>query len=399
MKKLIGTVAVAALLATAAFAELNIGAGYNHGIWNLFFLEKEGDADAKISMEVGAPWLHWNNGVRTGVSFSGAGENIGFVLDIKGDGGNIAVNDNTYVWAKPWEWLEIRAGSWYGDALKSAQSYGIRGSRRLGLGHHETTTFARISSDGNYDAPIAGALLAITPIEGLFIGAGFDIDNGYGSTKSYEYADEKVTEKNETNPKRKIEDVFKDSQYAVGYTIADLLAIKAQYIGGATAGIFGIGDSSDDLKGTINAGVDLLMLEGMKIGIGAFIPLEEDSRMSFAATFDGGFDELSVNAYVGAEIARAKVDYHGIEAGVGLGYDLGNGIGLNGDLRYRIDLPTSDNKVNGDKVDATNEVTVGFFVSKGMSNGAIALGVEGDFKFGGEKYIGVAVPLSIQCGF
>ena len=370
MKKLIGTVAMAALLATAAFAELNIGAGWNKGVWTPFFLEKVEEEDVKISMKLGTPW---GGAVRTGISFAGAGENIGFVLDIKAGDDNsvVSINDNSYVWAKPWDWLEIRAGQWFGDALRSAQSYGIRDSNRIGLGNTEITTFARMYG-GFYDDPKKGALLAITPIEGLFIGAGFDIANG-GT--------------------REAVDVFKGSQYAVGYTIADLLAIKAQYIGGKTAGVFGGGDFNDDLDGTINAGLDLLMLEGMKIGIGAYIPLEDDSKISVAATFDGGFDELSVNAYVGAEIARAELGYHGIEAGVGLGYDLGNGIGLSGDLRYRIDLPKPDG------LDAKNEVTVGFFVSKGMSNGGISLGVEGDFKFGGEKYIGIAIPLAITCGF
>ncbi len=387
MKKLIGIAAVAALLATSAFAEINIGAGFNQGTWTPFFLEKIGDEDVEIKMSVGAPW---GGGVRTGVSFAGAGENIGFVLDIKGDGGEIGVNDNSYVWAKPWEWLEIRAGNWFGDSLRSTHDYGIRASRRIGLGAHDTTTFARISSDDTYDGTMNGALLAITPIEGLFIGAGFDIGNGHDWDYFSAYG-------------KDIKDVFKDSQYVVGYTIDGLLAIKAQYMGGATAGIFKTEESKDDLKGTINAGVDLLMLEGMKICVGAFIPLEKDKNMSFAATFNGGFDALSINAYAGVEVAMGdgvyaatstySTDYKcGIEAGVGVGYDLGNGVGLSGDVRYRIDLPKDDAK-------AQNEVTVGLFASKGMSNGSLSIGVEGDFRFGAEKYIGVAVPLAIQCGF
>lgn len=375
---------LAGLLATSAFAELNIGAGWNTGVWTPFLLERaendKGEQETTISMKVGTPW---GGAVRTGISFAGSGENIGFVFDIKAgdDNSGVAINDQTFVWAKPWDWLEIRAGQWFCDALKSAQSYGIRNSNRIGLGNTETTTFARMYG-GFYDDPMKGALLAITPIEGLFIGAGFEIANG-GTKEAI--------------------DVFKGSQYAAGYTIDGLLAIKAQYIGGKTAGIFGSGGVDSDLKGTINAAVDLLMLEGMKISVGAFIPLEKDTNISFAGTFDGGFDALSINAYVGAEIAmgdgaykKAKVEngYNvGIEAGVGVGYDLGNGVGLSGDLRYRIDLPEADG------VDPQNEVTVGLFVSKGMSNGSLSIGVEGDFGFGQASSIGIAVPLAIVCGF
>ena len=124
------------------------------------------------------------------------------------------MNDNTYVWAKPWDWMEIRAGNWFGDAIKSSQSYGIRNSKRIGLGGHEITTFARICDNKkSYDDPMRGALLGLTPIDSLFVGVGFDIGNG---------------------AERNIANVMNNSQYAVGYTIDGLLAIKAHYMRNAT---------------------------------------------------------------------------------------------------------------------------------------------------------------------
>ena len=110
MKKIVGTIAAIALAASSAFAGVNVGMGFNRGFFVPFAYDGT-DAKAGISTS-------WGAEPRVGVSFSAASEQVGVVADVKFDGGNVAVNDNAYIWVKPVEWFKMNIGQSFDDTLR-----------------------------------------------------------------------------------------------------------------------------------------------------------------------------------------------------------------------------------------------------------------------------------------
>ena len=377
MKKLIGTVAVAALLATAAFAEISIG-GWGRGLWSVFGYD--GDARMTHGISWAGPIGGWGGfNPRVGITVAGNSDNVGFVFGLNADGGTIQGHDIAYVWAKPWDFLRVAIGQIQDDTLRVNAAFGqfnwLRGNSIAGIG--EDITFRRIGGFGGYTAGGAfhGAEISLTPIEGLYIAAAFKEAEGEGSQNSV------VT---------KFVDVLKQSQYAVGYTIADLLAIKAQYIGGSAL--------ADDYFGIINAAVDLLMIENNFISIGAFIPTDFDYDVVVSAAYHGGFDALSLNLLLAAKIN----DNFGLDIGVGIGYDFGNSLAIEADVRAGLNFP--------DGGDASGDITIGAFFTKGFANGVCGIGAEVAIPFGdghvgnisllGENdSVSVAIPIKVEYWF
>ncbi len=200
MKKLIGTVAVAALLASAAFAEISLS-GWGRGLWAPV------GYDGDLKMTHGTSW---GDAERIGVTVAGNSENIGFAFAFHADGGDIGIHDIAYVWAKPWDWLKVTIGKIQDDTLRVNANFGQFKWLRTGAGNAgEDITFQRFGGYDGYKCggDFNGAEIALTPVDGLYIAAGFKIDT------------------------TDFVDVLKMSQYAVGYKIEDLLAVKAQYIG------------------------------------------------------------------------------------------------------------------------------------------------------------------------
>ena len=348
MKKLIGTAMLAALLATSAFAEISLG-GWGRGLWSVFGY----DGDAKMTH--GISWDTWGGYIpRVGITVAGDSDNIGFAFSLNADGGSIGGMDIAYVWAKPWDWLKVSIGEIQDDTLRVNAGFGQFNWLRAGFGGiGEDITFRRIGAFGGFGAgsSFQGAEIALTPVEGLYIAAAFKASSGEGGDR--------------TTPVTDFADVLKQSQYAVGYKIDDILAIKAQYIGGDSA--------ADNYFGWINAAVDLLMIEDNFISIGAYIPTDFDESIDIAAVWHGGFDALSLNALVKAGIN----DNFDLGIGVGVGYDIGNGLGIEADVRTSLTFP--------DGADAYGDVTIGAFLSKGFSNGIFGIGAEVAIPFG-EKW-------------
>lgn len=374
MKKLIGTVAVAAMLATAAFAEITVS-GWGRGIWAPIGY----DGDAKMTYGTS-----WGNLPRVGINVAGESENIGFLINFQGDGGVPGINDNAHVWGKPWDWLKITVGQFHDNMLRIDGCFGAFDWLRGGaLGVGEDFTFKRIAKKG--------AEIALTPVDGLYIAAGFDIED---------VAD------------RDFVDILKVGQYAAGYKIEDLLAIKAQYIGDIWRG-----EALDYDDGIINVGVDLLMIENNFISIGAFIPTDFDKdAVTIAATYTGGFDALTLHAIAQADIngkaslwlgekdekgneKESSVDATNLTIGVGVDYDLGNGLKIQGDVRTQLYFP--------EDYDAAGHVTIGAFFSKSFSNGDCGIGAQVAIPFGDSKFAfttlaandGVSVVIPVRVGF
>ena len=401
MKKIVGTIAAIALAASSAFAGANFGMGFNRG----FFTPIAG-ADGKMYTGISTSW---GAEPRIGASFSAASEDVGVVADVKFDGGNVAVNDNAYIWVKPASWLKVQIGQSFDDTLRGNGCFGTWDWLRPGNILGEDLTFVRVCNnplDGAY-ASLQGAIVMVDPIEGLHISVGIPTGYGFGTStskaeeNSYGWVDDDknpatapvwgvttAAGKVSSTSKGVFEDVWKKVQVQAGYTIPDVMQIKAQWIG------------NGDKGGVINAAVALKAVEGMTLDVGAFIPVENESRATIAAFWGMGFDAVSVN--VNAQVALADENRTfkdsaktSVAAGAGIGVDLGNGLSCGADVRYSQDF---EKDVNNDP-----KIAFAAWLDKGIANGTLGVAVQGAMKTGIRDIeasdFTFAVPVRVQCYF
>ena len=377
MKKIVGTIAAIALAASSAFAGANFGMGFNRGFFTPFAWDGEAKADISTS---------WGEAPRIGASFSAASEDVGVVADVKFDKGGVAVNDNAYIWVKPASWLKIQIGQSFDDTLRGNACFGTWDWLRPGNILGEDLTFTRVCGNplvGAYN-PLPGAIVMLDPIEGLHISAAIKI--AITGPEPYEFTNAYMPQTWET--------IAKNIQVQAGYTIPDVMQIKAQWIGNGANG------------GVINAAVALKAVEGMTLDVGAFIPVENDSKTTIAAFWGMGFDAVSVN--VNAQVALANdsrsfknSDKTDVAAGAGIGVDLGNGLSCGADVRY-----SQSFKANGND---DPKIAFAAWLDKGIANGTLGVAVQGALKtsvrdFGGTEATGysdftIAVPVRVQCFF
>ena len=356
MKKIVGTIAAIALAASSAFAGANFGMGFNRGFFTPFAWDGEAKADISTS---------WGASPRIGASFSAASEDVGVVADVKFDGGNVAVNDNAYIWVKPASWLKIQIGQSFDDTLRGNACFGTWDWLRPGNILGEDLTFTRVCKnpfDGAW-APVEGAIVMLDPIEGLHVSAAFNITSYNAQTW---------------------ENVAKKIQVQAGYTIPDVMQIKAQWIGN--------GDN-----GVINAAVALKAVEGMTLDVGAFYNTASTATqpVTISAFWGMGFDALSVNVNAKVDLAKDADNATKVAAGAGVGYDLGNGLSCGADVRYSQDF----------QKDVNNDPAIAFaaWLDKGIANGTLGVAVQGALKTSVRDFAAsdftVAVPVRVQCFF
>ena len=365
MKKIVGTIAAIALAASSAFAGANFGMGFNRGFFTPFAWDGEAKADISTS---------WGNAPRIGASFSAASEDVGVVADVKFDNGGVAVNDNAYIWVKPASWLKVQIGQSFDDTLRGNACFGTWDWLRPGNILGEDLTFTRVCNNplsGAY-APLEGAIVMVDPIEGLHVSAGLKI-TGYNA--------------------QTWENVAKNIQVQAGYTIPDVMQIKAQWIGN--------GDN-----GVINAAVAVKAVEGMTLDVGAFYNTASSATqpVTISAFWGMGFDALSVNVNAKVDLAKDADNATKVAAGAGVGYDFGNGLSCGADVRYSQDFQKDVNNVPA--------IAFAAWLDKGIANGTLGVAVQGALKtsvrdLGVHKEGGVnvyhdftiAVPVRVQCFF
>ena len=356
MKKIVGTIAAIALAASSAFAGANFGMGFNRGFFTPFAWDGEAKADISTS---------WGNAPRIGASFSAASEDVGVVADVKFDGGNVAVNDNAYIWVKPASWLKLNIGQSFDDTLRGNACFGTWDWLRPGNILGEDLTFTRVCNNplsGAYES-LQGAIVMVDPIEGLHVSAGLKIA-GYNA--------------------QTWENVAKNIQVQAGYTIPDVMQIKAQWIGN--------GDN-----GVINAAVALKAVEGMTLDVGAFYNTASTAAqpVTISAFWGMGFDALSVNVNAKVDLAKDADNATKVAAGAGVGYDFGNGLSCGADVRYSQDFQKDVNNVPA--------IAFAAWLDKGIANGTLGVAVQGALNTGIRDFAAsdftVAVPVRVQCFF
>lgn len=359
MKKIVGTIAAIALAASSAFAGVNVGMGFNRGFFVPFAYDGT-DAKAGISTS-------WGAEPRVGVSFSAASEQVGVVADVKFDGGNVAVNDNAYIWVKPVEWFKMNIGQSFDDTLRGNACFGSWDWLRPGNILGEDLIFTRVCQNplGGAYAPLQGAILMLDPIEGLHISVG--LPTGYGIAANWE-------------------DLISYTQVQAGYTIADVAQIKAQWIGAGK-------NVDDELEGQFEVAASVKAIEGMTLDVGAKFRTVEDAPIDVAVFWGMPVAGLALNANALVSIPTADNADMSLAIGAGVGYDLGNGMGVGADVRY------------SQTFDDVTDPAIAFaaWFDKGIANGTLGVAVQGatkttirdiaasDFSF--------AVPVRVQCFF
>ena len=240
MKKLIGTAMLAALLATSAFAELNMGA------WvRTMVAPVAGDGDNIIS-----GWANsWGCGIRNArISFNWTSddEKVGMMYDIFGDGASgFERGDYRAAWFKPADWVKFMVGH-------IDNGYTMRGDLCFGSWNWMRPNNWLFDDEGlTFNLGNADALqVEFFPVEGLQILGRFAMPADGGFQDSYK--------------------MFEQSTFAVGYTIGSVGTIKAAWNGnGDRAG--------DDYKylGDIQAAFDLTAVENLYITLGVKVSIAE----------------------------------------------------------------------------------------------------------------------------
>jgi hypothetical protein len=198
---------------------------------------------------------------------------------------------------------------------------------------------------------LAGALISITPVDGLFIAANF----------------EKVT------------GLIKEGAYnaftvGAGYTIAGIVPIRVQYAGKGS-------NAASEAYGAIEAAVGFTGLEGLVLDLGAQIGLGTDPiKLGLAATYAAGDFGL------GAILKLQFVGDFGIAFYAEPTYQLGS--------EYSVGLPVRFGNGSLSSGLASNDLGIGLYGKRHLPGGYVQLGVAADIGFGGATRI--SIPLIFE---
>jgi hypothetical protein len=381
MKKLIGTVVVAALLASAAFAEGISFGQWGRGLWSIGNAKAESGDKNEVTSWISQSW--GGPSPRLGLAVKGNSENVGFAVDFHVNGTNeieyatdkkvrpITLGDNAFIWVKPIEMLTISlAASDDRNVLRSGACFGLY-------------NFARIGAVGatNDDGFIFPGLLnknvsvVATPIDGLTIGAGFDSQFGKPAA---------VKDGN-----RLVDQLGRTLGIAAAYTIGDIGTVKAG-LSTHGKGANKDGEKKDLIK--IYGAFELTSVENVFVAVGATIPV--GGTYSYDSTTGKvGNQAIKINAYgrlsmienltinLSASLAINAADNKPGDVkkdgafGFGFGgeveYALSNGITVFGDVRYANGILLD--QTSADKKDT---LTFGAGLWKGFSNGNFGVAFE-----------------------
>lgn len=302
MKKALAILMTLAFVASVATADVKIGA-WGRGL----FTPATGTGSEPTSVE----GTSWGDSIRTGFTVAGSSDNVGFQVDMNADGFKPGIGDNALIWVKPFDGLTLKIGQIKEETLRGNGCFGSFDWIRISW-TGEDLTFKRIET-------AKGLVATFTGVENLYIGAGLEAS------------------KTTVN-------MLKDGQYAIGYTFADVGQLRAQYIGAASQ---------------INAAFRLTGVENLYIDLGTYLNLTGDLNPTIAGYVNYKLDALALHLLAKADITTATA----LELGVGANYDLGNGIGILGDVRA---------------ADILNNGKIGFMLgaTKGFSNGLVGIGFE-----------------------
>ena len=413
MKKLIGTVAMAALLASAAFAELSIG-NWVRQLWSPVAYNGD-DVMTGSQNSWGTPGRSAGVGLNWVGDDEKAGAAFSFVVDPWGN--THGLDGNNIIWVKPWDFLKLTLGHWDGindiSTVNTASWDWVRPNNWLDNLYAENEH--------------TGAMIELFPVDGLTVRVGLPFVN---PDKSYR--------------------MFETIHAEVEYTITDLLGIKLAWLGGDndhrgpfyTKNAYKY-DSKYMNVGEVDVLLQLLAVENLQLDVGARINIlnadyddvapqvragmtqkEQDdySKLSFYGQQEfqmrpsaliglkAGYninDKFSVKAdfavqtWKKTEFVKHKPDF---AFGVGVGVGLTDSLTLDADFRALL-KGDIDYGVATETADPTFSFLVGLNYAC-SSNAVVGIGFQGKTN-GGEfsplsansDNFGFAVPIKVEVSF
>jgi hypothetical protein len=332
---------------------------------------------------IGPYWQGWGQSpVRVNTTIAGSTEFAGFVIQLGYDGESKEARwftdvDNAKLWIKPVSMLTLTYGKMKEDYLRGQvgdfslfAAYGI--TSYPWAVRNPDTIFRRFE-------PNHGFHIALTPIEGLYIGTSVDLTNG-------EYPNGKGKQLPATGS-----NVWADNiQSAVGYEIANIGLVRAQYVGRGFPPQTGKNKDGNPVghnDGRIEFAFAFTGLEGLTADVGAKIPLyfdKDDGKakgrelFQFAVGGDFTSGDFGVKALVNAiffSSAPGKADTPDFYLYAMPYYNLG-AFKVGGEFGF-------DNKVTKDNNgDPKGALDIGAWIAKPVAGGEFQIGVMLGIPFG-----------------
>ena len=371
----------------AAFAAVSFAEGITFGAW-LRNLAAPVASDGKDTVTAGGnSWGYGARAARLDVTAVAPDGNAGFNMHVFNDIYDGLQEDEAILWVKPLDIVKVSYGRHDNSTLRGDACYGSWNWFRPTDSWLEGGEGYLMSANQE-----KGLMVEVTPMEGFYVQAFAPITT-----------------------QEKAADTYKKLRAGFAYTVPGLVKVKGQYIGK--------GQSDDESTTAVNeansnctleAEVDVLAVEGLNVGVGFQYNVVKDGAKAAAAAVlehaeDNGRDFLTMNEEdyeagisrqmkiaLGASyqvmpelkvsasgafytfykqdyiITDVKVDPR-FEAGVGIDYDLGDGLAANADFRY-----LSPVKVDGEKADNSDHMAFSVGVQKNVSsNGYIGVAFQG----------------------
>ena len=198
MKKTLIAVAAAAALTTSAFAEVTFGA------WlRVLAAPVASDGDETVTA-MGNSWGYGARVARLNVNAVAEDGRAGFDMGIYNDlNDGLSTGDQWSIWTKPVEQVKLSFGKYDNNTLRGDLCYGSWNWLRPTSSWYVDDEGLLMSGNGG-----KGALIEVTPMEGLYIQALIPIDT----------------------TKQKAEDVYKNARGGFAYNIDGIGKIKGQVI-------------------------------------------------------------------------------------------------------------------------------------------------------------------------
>lgn len=374
MKKALAIFMVLAMVTGVAFAQdapaaaaITIG-GWGRGV---FLPVINSGAEDEDSTSTNA--ASWGAAPRVGITIAGNSENVGFQIDMNGDGGTINAGDQQKIWIKPVSMVTVQMGAIYDDTLRGNGTFGSFNWFRPygGGGDAESLTFSRLGEARgaqNFEVSVA-------PIPGLFA-AVYLANVGQGGTTNL------------------TENLAKNAQIAAGYTIDGAGQIRAQIVQKYDA-------TADETAQRFEVAFKLTAIENLYADVGFKMELNDAANIQSDVAADQ--TPKTIALYANYKVAAATI--HGLakidmfadndtmmQFGVGADYGLADGLGLSGDVRYWNDAASGAVDEDGEVI-AKTTAFVG--LTKGFSNGVIGVGVQ----IISAANMGYAIPIRMEYWF
>ena len=393
-----------------AFAAVSFAEGITFGAWlRALAVPVANDGDETITA-AGNSWGYGARTARINVSAVAPDGNAGFNMGVYNDVTmSLSAGDEANLWVKPLDIVKVSYGKYDNNTLRGDVCYGSWNWLRPTSSWIAEDEGLLMSGNGG-----TGLMAEITPMEELYIQVMAPI----------------------TTEQVKAGTTYKNLRAGFAYTVPGLVKVKGQYIGkgeasedvetAATAAEYGWVDDDDDpttaptwgvvtaataatsgkkdgnSNCTLEAEVDVLAVEGLTAGVGfQYNVIKDGDDLADAALMNvNSISDLQAAMSQKMKIALgasyqvmpelkvtasgAYIMFYGedvdprFQAGLGVDYDLGDGLAANADFRY-----LSPIKGDGEKVDNTDHIAFSVGVTKSVSsNGYIGVAFQGQTNSG-----------------